>query len=77
MKICVDENAASIIAHSHLPLSIDEELSEELVVATVWIAGEAYACARGLAHVPENHGLHVDGCNERGAKHAKKRVVFG
>ncbi len=41
-------------------LGIDQELAVELLLAGRWIAREGDARRRGLAHVAEHHGLHVD-----------------
>ena len=47
--------------HHILALRIDQELAPENFFAGGWIAREADAGARGVAHVAEHHGLHVGG----------------
>ena len=44
-----------------LALRIDQELAVERLLAGRGIAGEGDAGGRGLAHIAEHHGLHVDG----------------
>ena len=44
-----------------LALRIDQELAVERLLAGRRVAGEGDAGRRGLAHVAEHHGLHVDG----------------
>ena len=43
-----------------LALRVDQELAIQLALAGRWIAREGYAGCRGLAHIAEHHGLHVD-----------------
>ena len=43
-----------------LALGVDEEFAVELLLAGRGIAGEGDAGRRGLAHIAEHHGLHVD-----------------
>ena len=45
--------------HHVLALRVDEELAVELALAGGGIAGERHAGGGGLAHVAEDHGLHV------------------
>ena len=44
-----------------LALRVDQELAVELLFAGRRVAGEGDAGRRGVAHVAEHHGLHVDG----------------
>src|SRR5262249_10871265 len=43
-----------------LALGIDQELAVEPFVAGRWIARERDTGGRGLAHIAEHHGLHID-----------------
>ena len=43
-----------------LALRIDQELAVEPLLAGRGIAGEGDAGRRGLAHIAEHHGLHID-----------------
>ena len=47
--------------HHVLSLGVDQPFSVELVVAGGGVAGERHAGGGGVAHVSEDHGLHVDG----------------
>ena len=47
-------------SHDILALRIDQELAVEFLFAIGRIAREGDASRRGVAHVAENHGLHVD-----------------
>ena len=47
--------------HHVLALGIDQPLAVELVLAGGRVAGEGHAGGRGVAHVAEDHALHVAG----------------
>ena len=47
--------------HDVLALGVDQELAIEQLFAGRRVAGEGDAGGRGLAHIAEHHGLHVDG----------------
>ena len=47
--------------HHVLALRVDQEFAVQLALAGRGIAREGHAGRRGLAHIAEHHGLHVDG----------------
>ena len=51
--------------HHVLALRVDQVLPVQHLLASVRVAGKAYAGATGGAHVAEAHGLHVHGRAEQ------------
>ena len=49
-----------------LTLRIDQIFSIETVLTSCCIAGEAYACGRGITHVAKHHGHDRNGCTPFG-----------
>ena len=44
-----------------LTLRVDEKLAVELVLPSRGVAGKGHACSGVVAHIPEDHRLHIDG----------------
>ena len=61
LGVIVEGVGGTDTGHHVLALGIDEPLAVELVVAGGRIAGEGNTCGAVVAHVAEDHGLHIDG----------------
>ncbi len=57
----VDGHGGAHAGHNVLALGVGEELAHELLLAGGGVAGEGDAGAAVVAHVAEDHHLHVDG----------------
>ena len=73
----VDGLGGAHAGHHVLALGVHQELAEELLLAGGGVAGEGDAGAGGVAHVAEDHLLHVDGGTPGGGNVVHAAVVDG
>ena len=73
----VDGLGGAHTGHHVLALGVHEELAEQLLLAGGGVAGEGHAGAGGVAHVAEDHLLHVDGGAPGGGNVVHAAVVDG
>ena len=61
LGLLIQRTGGANTGHDILALSVDQPLAIELVLASGRVAGEGHTGGAIVAHVAEDHGLHVDG----------------
>ena len=60
LGVLVDRRRRADAGHHVFALGVDQVFAVELVLAVAGVAGEGHAGGGVVAHVAEDHGLHVD-----------------